>query len=53
MKAVPIMLKGDGLDLFGKNEDRCKSFEEALALLRTYYHGDRQRECVLFECKQH
>lgn len=34
---------------FLKNGDHCINFEEALALLRMWYHRDEQRASVLFE----
>lgn len=42
LKAVPIMLRDDVLNYYSSNYDRCDTFEDAIALLRSWYNSDRR-----------
>ena len=47
LKAIPIMLKSDALDFFDEYQDQCKTYNDALDMLRNWYLSAEQRARIL------
>lgn len=52
IQALPIILKGDALDLFDEHESKCANHEDDFTLLREWYHSSEQRARILKEWHQ-
>lgn len=47
LRAIPVTLTDDALNLYANNSRSCKSFEEAIDLLRSWYNRDDRKARML------
>lgn len=47
LRAVPIIMKGDALNYYANNCSDCRTFDDAMKLLKEWYNSDDRTARIL------